>query len=305
MKQRVSLRIASKHTVWTTPTYGTLLTGIYAEDHMAAAKAKGDRLDEFNVYELHPYLKVVHGNYEGEQFSHKMVVKRSYYWSDWQFYGFHEVHVGDFCLIDFPDDFPLDDEYISQPPVKEIMVNMRHTHGDDMNIRRNGGAKFKDIRAEVKQYLIDYAHDGTWQECKATATSTEHTTTVPWPVRQRWIMPSGSDMVYNYEMIAFDGFCFWFAMAFVFKVCMASTIDVFDILLWVRVYALLGNYASTLKLPTRTVTVVTKRYPNEPQPCGHTLDFHSGVPITTEEKLTLEKIGVITEANDPYYTKAD
>ena len=85
MKQRVSLRIASKHTVWTTPTYGTLLTGIYAEDHMAAAKAKGDRLDEFNVYELHAYLKVVHGNYEGEQFSHKMVVKRSYYWSDWQF----------------------------------------------------------------------------------------------------------------------------------------------------------------------------------------------------------------------------
>lgn len=200
MRQRSSLRLASNQIVWAAPD-NTLLTSIYAEDHIAAMKAKGRKKDELLVYEMHPYLKVVHLNVEGYQFSHRHI--RESEPEGLRFYGFHRFRVGNFCLLNFPDHFPLDDEYISYPPVKEIEVYMRHTHEDNLPVRNKYGIKFKDIRAAVKKYLIEYSHERNWQSCSNTITSTERTTNIPRPHGQRWIMESGSSIVYDCEQIFF------------------------------------------------------------------------------------------------------
>ena len=292
MRQRSSLHLASNQILWANPN-DILLTGIYAEDHIAAMKAKGRSTDEFVVYELHPYLKVVHHTDEGCQYRHKML------WH--QGYCLHEVHVGDFCLLNFPDHFPLDDEYITRPPVKEIEVNMTHTHEDMVDIRNNDGIKFKDIRAAVKDYLIEYAYDTNWHPCSNTTTFIELIANVPRPHSQRWIMKSDPSMAYDYKQILFDCACFCIVIAFSFRVYLRLTI--FDIVILIVILVLLKECASVPIIPTRTMTVLSEGHPNKLRRCGHSILFHNGVPITTEERLTLETIGVITKTNDPYCRK--
>jgi hypothetical protein len=77
MRQRSSLRLAPKQSVWATPD-DTLLTGIYAEDHIAATKAEGRKMDELWVYELQPYLKVDHLNVQEYRSSHRPMGKRDF-----------------------------------------------------------------------------------------------------------------------------------------------------------------------------------------------------------------------------------
>jgi len=304
MRLRSSLRLRPNQIVWAILN-DTLLTGIYAEDHIAASKAKGHPTDEPMVYELHPYLKVDHLNVEGYQFSHRPLGKGAS--RDWRFYGFHEVHVGDFCLTNFPDHFPLDDGYISHPPVTEIEVYMRHIHEDNLPVRKKDGIKFKDIRAAVKHKLIETAHEKSWQPwpCSNTSTFIERTITVPRPHSQRWAMKRGLSTVYNCEQIHFDCFCFCIIVAFLSKVYMRSTIDDFDIVIWVGILVLLKGYANFPTIPSRTVIEVLEDHPEKLRPCGHYLFFEDGLPIITAERLTLESIGVVTKANDPYYAKSD
>ena len=301
MRLRSSLRLRPNQIVWAIPN-DTLLTCIYAEDHIAASKAKGHPTDELLVYELHPYLKVDHLNVEGYKFGHRPLGGR---YSDGRFYGFHEVHVGDFCLTEFPDHFPLDDEYISHPSVKEIEVYMRHTHEDNLPVRNKDGIKFKDIRAAVQHELIETAHEEPWQPfpCSNTSTFIEHTTTVPRPHSQRWVMQRGPSMVYHCEQICFDYVCFCIIVASLCKIY-RSTIDGFDIVIWVGVFVLLRGYANFPTIPSRTLIEVFEDHPEKLQPCGHYLFFKDGLPMTTAERLKLESIGVVTEANDPYYTES-
>jgi hypothetical protein len=266
-------------------------------------KAKGRKKDELLVYEMHPYLKVDHLIVEGYQFSHRPV--RESEPEGWRFYGFHRFRVGNFCLLNFPDHFSLDDEYISYPPVKEIEVYMRHTHEDNLPVRNKDGIRFKDIRAAVKDYLIEYSHERNWQSCSNTTTFTQRTTKVPRPHGQRWIMENGSSNVYDCEQIFFDCVCLVIVAAFLFKVYTRLTIDTLDIFIWAGIFALLKNYASFPMTPTRTAIEVSKKCPEKLHPCGHFLYCEDGLPITTKEKLTLEGIGIITEANDPYSVKLD
>jgi hypothetical protein len=299
MRQRSSLRLASNQILWATPD-STLLTGIYAEDHIAANKAKGLPTDELVVYELHPYLKVVHRDDEWNLFDHR--VAKDYDLRDWRHCGSREVSVGDFCLLNFPGHSSLDDEYISRPPVKEIEVYMRHTHEDNLNIRNNDGIKFKDIRAAVRAYLIEYAYDTNWDPCSNTTTFFERMANSLQPHGQRWAIQSGPSMIYNCELIFFD--CVCFSIVIVFSLAslevMPLTIDVVDIVIMPVILAFLQYYARFHITPIRFTTVLSERSPNEHRRCGHSLNFNNGVPITTEEILTLEQIGVITETNDPY-----
>lgn len=118
-------------------------------------------------------------------------------------------------------------------------------------------------------------------------------------------MENGSNIVYDCEQIFFDCVCLVIVAAFLFRVYTRLTIDTLDIVIWVGIFALLKNYASFPMTPTRTVIEVSKKCPEKLQPCGHFLYCEDGLPITTKEKLTLEGIGIITEANDPYSVKLD
>ena len=111
-------------------------------------------------------------------------------------------------------------------------------------------------------------------------------------------------MVYHCEQICFDCICFCIIVASLCKVY-RSTIDNFDIVIWVGVFFLLRGYANFPTIPCRTVIEVFEDHPERLRPCGHFLSFEDGLPITTAERLTLESIGIVTEANDPYYATSD
>ena len=103
----------------------------------------------------------------------------------------------------------------------------------------------------------------------------------------------------------FDCVCLVIVAAFHFEIYTRLTIDTLDLVIWVGIFALLRNYTSFPMTPTRTVIEVSKKCPKKLHPCGHFLYCEDGLPITTKEKLTLEAIGIITEANDPYSVKLD
>ena len=301
MRQRSSLRLASDQILWATPD-DTLLTGIYAEDHIAAKKAKGLPTDAFAVYELHPYLKVVHHDEYDLPFSHKMAMVDDS--TDWTYCGFHEVTVGDFCLLNFPDHFPLDDEYISRPPVKEINVYLRRKYDGNLKVRNSHGIKFKDLRAAVKSYLIKDAYATGWEPCSDRAAFVERMANIFQPHGQQWIIQSDPSMINNCKPIFFDCVCFCIVIAFSLEVYISSTIDVLDIVILPLILAFLQYYARFHITSILTMaTVLPERHPNEIRGCTHSLYLEDSVPITTEEKLTLEKIGIITETNDPYCKK--
>ena len=50
---------------------------------------------------------------------------------------------------------------------------MRHRRNDNLTVRNNDGTKSKDIRAAVKDYLIENAYDRYWIPCSSTATFIE------------------------------------------------------------------------------------------------------------------------------------
>ncbi|GAB7330855.1 hypothetical protein MBLNU13_g02388t1 [Cladosporium sp. NU13] len=149
MRLRSPLRLRSNQIAWASPTNGTLLTGIYTEDHMAARRAEGRATGSFNVYEMHPFLRVDHGT---SYIGHGTCPGRDgWVWST----GHHDVLFGDLCLTQIPDDFALDDERICQPLISRILVSMHMTHFEEISVNNDDGITFGDIRRAVKEYLSD------------------------------------------------------------------------------------------------------------------------------------------------------
>lgn len=192
MQLRSSLRLRPNEIIWASPSNDTLLTGIYAEDYVAAARAEGRDTREFPVHEMHPFLKVDHGT---SYIGHRIGSGPGWIWGT----GNHHFNFGDLCLTRIPDHFALDDAHIPQPPKKSILVSMYRTHGEELFIDNDDGITFGDVRRAMENYLSDERNDPgvPWQPCKCTTVDTVHNRRD----YTRWTAKSKTGETYNHELI--------------------------------------------------------------------------------------------------------
>jgi hypothetical protein len=182
--------------VWVSPTNDTLLTGIYAEDYVAAARANGRPTMDFCVHEMHPFLRVDHG---ADYIGHRTGQGLTWVWCT----GHHRFRFGDICLAQIPDQFALDDVHICQPPVKGIMISMDCILHDEgaVFVDNNDGITFGDIRRAVRQFLNQGMDnpDLHLEPCKCTTNVTNHELNY----FARWTTASSAGRAYDYRSISF------------------------------------------------------------------------------------------------------
>lgn len=285
MRQRSSLRIPSNQIFWAAPTDTTLLTGIYAEDHIAAAHAKGQPANSIPIFEMHPYLKVDHGT---SHIGHR--TGEMGYMGHFRI-GNHKILFGDNCLTEIPDDLALDDVYISQPPAKYMYAPMSED-GQALFVDNEDGITFGDVRRAVKEFVREGRHDPDFCQCTTTVTVHERN------FLARWKNKSSPDRAYDYHCISFDCAGILIVMASIHSVRMASENYVHVVNFCCALCLWLLALSDFFPLMP-SITVPVQRRVKGPETCKHALDLSKGVPVTAEERLTLEKIGVVTEDNDP------
>jgi hypothetical protein len=296
MQQNLFLRPRLGQILWAAPSRDILLTGKHVEEHIATAKANGHLSLEFVVYEMHPYLTIDHNSVS--EIGHRTGERDPR--TGWLLLGSHSFSFSDLCLTSIPDDFPLDDVYICQPPVKDITAAMCYTHDDDTftNISNDNGITFGDIRKAVKNYLLDlfYVLNKPWKPCSEPFTVIRHTS---WH-RRRWTTRGRDGKTFNYALILFDLIGCSLATGLLFSDSTESTSSTLEMVLCAALCTWLMVFLAHLPMaPTAIVSV--KRCDKVTKPCGHELCIHEGVPVSTEERIAMEEIGIVTDANDPYH----
>lgn len=295
MQRRSSLRLSPNQIVWASPSNNTLLNGIYAEDYNAAGRAEGRATRQFPVHEMHPCLRVDHGT---SYIGHRTGTNPDWMWCT----GYHRFSFKDLCLTQIPDRFASDDVRICQPPTTRVWVSLYCTHFEEIIVDNDDGVTFGDVRRAVKEYLSDETNDPgpsfPWEPFKCTATITPRAL----DYFTRWTITSSPGRAYDCRYIFFDCAGILLMTALIISIRM-TPVDYADVVtlcialcVWVHTF-----FVSFPWEPSTTAQ--SPRLIEEPAECRYYLFLggHDNVPVTAEERLTLEKIGVVTADNDPYH----
>jgi hypothetical protein len=81
-------------------------------------------------------------------------------------------------------------------------------------------------------------------------------------------------------------------------ICISPKTDGLDLVVWgVTCAWLMARTGSLVRI------AISKERVEKPKPCAYALDFRNGMPVTSEVKLTLDSVGVVTKSEDPYHAK--
>lgn len=174
-----------------------------------------------------------------------------------------------------------------------MKVSCKH----NLSVLNGHGITFGDVRMAVKEFLAKHADDREWRPCKSTITVVSHAS---WQ-RHKQIKAEGSDEDYDNGVLLLECSIILFGVGSFVDACRASPNDLGHII-FCGALTLLAMVVLVSPITAPMVVALFKEVPKS-KPCEYALHFQDGVPVTTEEKLTLESIGVVRKVNDPYYAK--
>jgi hypothetical protein len=166
--------------------------------------------------------------------------------------------------------------------------------GQALFIDNENGITFGDVRRAVKEFVREGRHNADF--CQCTTTVIVHKL----DYLARWKNKSSPGSAYDYRCISFDCAGILIMMALIRSAHVSSEDHIHVAILCCALCLWLLALSDFFPLMP-SITVPTQRRIKGPETCKHTLDLSEGVSVTAEERLTLEKIGVITEDNDPYH----
>jgi hypothetical protein len=146
----------------------------------------------------------------------------------------------------------------------------------------------------VKEFLDGFEVQAC-TACKDRVTASRH---VPWYHYRRWTMRDGSGPDYDYPFIIRHCIVTLLAMYIHVLICISPKTDGLDLVVWgVTCAWLMARTGSLVRI------AISKERVEKPKPCAYALDFRNGMPVTSEVKLTLDSVGVVTKSEDPYHAK--